>query len=194
MSQDRLKASLRALQGLDPMHPYRRIYRAKVLGQSLDLQKVDVRPFDPSLPAMSGIDLRHGVPGIKVQVAPGCSVQIGWDDGKPDKPFAALWSTDASAIKVSLIATQLNLGSDMPIDAAMLGTTYRTAESISNAALLAFLGALAVYIAAIQTTGTDPPGTATTTMASAITAAITPLTALEAGSAGYLSTIAKVAK
>ena len=110
MSTDRLKDAFRALQRLDPLIPYRRIYRAKVVAQSADLQRVDVRPFDPSLPDMAGIELRHGVPGIKVQVQPGCSIQIGWDDGKPHQPFAALWSADASAVKISIPATLLELG------------------------------------------------------------------------------------
>jgi hypothetical protein len=105
---------------------YRCIYRAKVLGQSSDRQAVSVRPFDASLPDMTDIPLRHGVPGIKVQVAPGCSVQIGWDDGRPDRPFAALWSADASAVKVSLVTDDLRLGSDGATEPAVLGNQWRT--------------------------------------------------------------------
>jgi hypothetical protein len=124
MSQDRLKQAFRDLQRLDPMLPYRRIYRAKVMAQSSDLAQVDVRPYDSSLPDMAGIELRHGVPGIKVQVQPGCSVQIGWDDGKPHQPFAALWSTDASAVRVVIPATSLELGAEDLTDFVILGTTH----------------------------------------------------------------------
>jgi hypothetical protein len=122
VSADRLKDAMRALQALDPMHPYRRIYRAEVIAQSADLQRVDVRPFDVSLPDMAGIELRHGAPGIKVQVALGCSIQIGWDDGKPNQPFAALWSADATAIRVVIPATMLELGQENAANFAVKGT------------------------------------------------------------------------
>ena len=121
MSQDRLKQAFRDLQRLDPMMPYRRIYRGKVVGQSGDLQRVDVRPFDSTLPDMAGVELRHGVPGLKVQVALGCSIQIGWDDGKPHQPFAALWSADASAVRVVISATALELGVDGATEPAVHG-------------------------------------------------------------------------
>ena len=121
MSQDRLKQAFRDLQRLDPMLPYRRIYRGKVMAQSGDLDRVDVRPYDPSVPDMAGVELRHGVPGIKVQVQPGCSIQIGWDDGKPNQPFAALWSTDASAIRIVIPATALELGIDGATEPAVYG-------------------------------------------------------------------------
>ena len=123
MSADRLKDAFRALQALDPMHPYQRIYRAKVIAQSSDMQRVDVRPFDPSLPDMAGIELRHGLPGLKVQVAFGCSIQIGWDDGRPDHPFAALWSADATALRVIIPATMLELGVENAPDFAVKGTS-----------------------------------------------------------------------
>jgi hypothetical protein len=139
VSQDRLKQAFRDLQRLDPMLPYRRIYRAKVMAQSGDLDRVDVRPFDPSLPDMAGIELRHGVPGIKVQVQPGCTIQIGWDDGKPHQPFAALWSTDASAVKISIPATLLELGMiDAPFSLVQGETwqlTFNTLMTLLTAAM-----------------------------------------------------------
>lgn len=124
MSTDRLKSAARSLQNLDPLIRYRCMYRGKVIGQSG--QTVDVRPYDPLLPDMAGIPLRHGVPGLQVQVTLGCSIQIGWDDGRPDRPFAALWSTDASAIRIVIPATTLELGGANPTDAAVLGTAHFT--------------------------------------------------------------------
>lgn len=121
MSVDRLKAAGRAVVGLDPMIRYRCLYRCKVVGQSGDT--VDVRPYDASLPDMARIPLRHGVPGLKVQVTPGCSVQVGFDDGRPDRPFAALWSTDAAAVRVVLEGTSVELGNAYPVDFAIKGTT-----------------------------------------------------------------------
>ena len=118
---DRLKAAWKAAQGVDPLTMYRIIYRAKVIAQSGDT--VSVRPFDASLPDMADIPLRHGVPGLKVTVQPGCTVQIGWDDGRPDSPFAGLWSTDASAIRISIPASLLELGGINLTEQAVLGTS-----------------------------------------------------------------------
>jgi hypothetical protein len=125
MSADRLKDAWRAAQGTDPLIRYRCLYRAKVLGQGGDLQTVSVRPFDPSLPDMADIPLWHGIPGIKVQVQPGCTVQVGWDDGKPFAPYAALWSADANAVKVVLAASSLMLGGDGATQRLVYGDTWK---------------------------------------------------------------------
>lgn len=126
MSADRVKETWRTAQATDPLTPYRRLYRAKVISQSSDLQSVSVRPYDASLPDMAGVPLRHGVPGIKVQTAPGCTVQIGWDDGRPDRPFAALWSSDASALRVVIPAISIELGTENAPDFAVRGTAQLT--------------------------------------------------------------------
>ena len=121
MSVDRMKAAGRAVVGLDPMIRYRCLYRCKVVGQSGGT--VDVRPYDPALPDMARIPLRHGVPGLQVEVSAGCSVQVGFDDGRPDRPFAALWDTDASALRVVIVGSSVELGSASPADAAVKGTS-----------------------------------------------------------------------
>lgn len=122
----RLRNSVRASQGADPMTRYGCIYRAKVTGQSSDLQRVSVRPFDGSLPSMADIPLRHGIPGAKVQVAPGCTIQVGWDDRRPDQPFAALWSADASALRVIFDCPSIELGTENATDFVAKGTTQTT--------------------------------------------------------------------
>jgi hypothetical protein len=125
VSTDRLKTAARAIQNLDPMIRYRCLYRGKVIAQNAgNLGTVDVRPYDPMLPDMAGIPLRHGVPGLTVQVVPGCSIEVGFDDGRPDRPYAALWSVDASAVRVVLSATSLELGGANPTNAAVLGTAH----------------------------------------------------------------------
>jgi hypothetical protein len=150
VSQDRLKQAFRDLQRLDPMLPYRRLYRAKLLAQDADLQHVDVRPFDSGVPDMAGIELRHGIPGVKVQVALGCTLQVGWDDGKPDKPFAALWSTDAHAVKIVMPSDQLLLGSEAAIQQAPLGTLQRlTLETVLDLVAVA-LGPSSLQLTAID--------------------------------------------
>lgn len=146
MSADRLRAAWKAVQGTDPLIRYRCIYRAKVISQSGDLQTVGVRPMDPTLPDMDGIPIRHGIPGVRVQVEPGCTIQIGWDDGRPDRPFAALWSSDARATRIVIPSPNLELGSENPPDFALKGT----------AAVSEIAGALNEIAGALFTLGQIP--------------------------------------
>lgn len=114
MNADRSLSAWSGLQDAqDPMGLYARTYRAKVVAQTDDADYVDVRPDDPRLPDMARVPLRHGVPGLRVQVAPGAYLLVGWDDGRPDRPFAALWNQDVHAIKVSMVADMVKLGDRM---------------------------------------------------------------------------------
>lgn len=108
---DRTKSAFRALQANDPTAAYRTLYRGKVVAQNGDSDQVDVRPDDPDLPDMAQLPLRHGIPGARVSVELGSYLVVGWDNGSPDKPFAALWSGDLVPLKVSFQAEQVNLGS-----------------------------------------------------------------------------------
>jgi hypothetical protein len=131
VNTDRAAGAWIDLQNLqDPMGLYARMYRAKVVAQSDDAETVDVRPDDPTLPDMANIPLRHGVPGARVSVAMGSYVLVGWDDGRPDHPFAGLWNRDSHVLKVSFLADRLNLGDRSATEAYVQGTSYRAAEDI----------------------------------------------------------------
>jgi len=127
----------------DPMGLYARTYRAKVVHQEDDSDEVDVRPDDPRLPDMAKIPLRHGIPGLRVQVAIGSYLLVGWDNGRPDKPFAALWNRDVRVLKVSLVADLIKLGSRDAAEAFVLGTSYRDAEDTMLSELLEAFAAMA---------------------------------------------------
>jgi hypothetical protein len=99
-TDDRLTGPLRNIaRHADPLAPYRCLYRAKVLAQSADGLRVDVQPEDSGdlLPLMSNIPLRHGLPGVTVTIVPGAYLLIGWENGRPNRPFAALWANPSSA-------------------------------------------------------------------------------------------------
>lgn len=124
MSWDRLKEAARNLQRLDPLIHYRCLYKAKVVAQSpTSPDKIDVRPFDSRLPDMAGIPIRHGVPGMHVQVQLGCTVDVGWEDGRPDQPFAALWGPEASVAKLELNGNLIAVGGTSP-EFMIKGTTF----------------------------------------------------------------------
>lgn len=129
MNTDREAGAWQDLQELqDPMGPYARMYRAKVISQNDDTDELDLRPDNPLLPDMAKIPLRHGFPGLRVSVAKGSYVLVGWDDGRPDRPFAGLWTPGTKVTKVSIVADRINRGSRNAHEASVLGTSYRAAE------------------------------------------------------------------
>ena len=67
------------------------LYPGEVKAQSD--QAFDVQPDDSRLPAMGRLPIRHGLPGITVQVEPGAKVRVlvGWQGGDPRLPYCALW-------------------------------------------------------------------------------------------------------
>jgi hypothetical protein len=120
---DRAKRSWQSMRDVqDPLWRYAPLYHAKLVAQSGDADVVDVRPDDSTLPDMAGVPLRHGLPGLRVQVALGSYLRVGWDDGRPDKPFAALWDT-SSVLKASIVADDLRLGGRDAAEALILGNT-----------------------------------------------------------------------
>lgn len=142
MSYDRLKGPLRSIaRRADPLALYRCMYSAVLKAQSANLLKVDVQPDDPLLPPMSNIPLRHGIPGLTVRLAAGAGLLVGWDNGNPTAPFAALWSNPSTTnaadaggtmgkggavLEVNLSAVTVRLGGDataplLPIDGVVTG-------------------------------------------------------------------------
>lgn len=132
----------------DPMGLYASMYRAKVLAQDDDSDLVDLRPDDPRIPDMRKVQLRHGIPGLRVSVAMGSYLLVGWDDGQPNKPFAALWNRDTAVNKVSLVADQISLTKRGATEAFVRGTSKRTAEDAMLSGLAQGLTALASASAA----------------------------------------------
>jgi hypothetical protein len=67
-------------------------YPATVMGQAGEM--CDVRPDDPKVggpSGLSGIPIRHGIPGVSIMVPPGSRVLLAFENGDPSKPYVALW-------------------------------------------------------------------------------------------------------
>jgi hypothetical protein len=86
------------------------LYTAQVVRQAAD-GTLDLMPADDRLRSqgLQAIPLRHGLPGVTVQVPAGEQVLLGFDAGDPSKPYAALWHAGQ--------ATKITFG-DMTIEAA----------------------------------------------------------------------------
>ena len=84
-----------ALAGSD----YVGTFRAKLLKGHPNLRRVDVQPDSPDLPPLTNIPLKVGVPGIEVTLPSGHIIQVQWEDGRPDRPFATLWDPGTGGAK-----------------------------------------------------------------------------------------------
>jgi hypothetical protein len=101
------------------------MYRARVVTQSADLRLVDVIPEDTRglVPPMSSVPLRHGIPGMTVAVAPGLNVLVGWENGRPNRPFAALWehASPGGILAVTINGQLLRLGGGVELQPLVNG-------------------------------------------------------------------------
>jgi hypothetical protein len=86
------------------------LYSAQVVRQAAD-GTLDLMPADDRLRAqgLQAIPIRHGLPGVTVEVPAGEFIQLGFDGGDPSKPYASLWHAGQ--------ATKIVFG-DMTIEAA----------------------------------------------------------------------------
>jgi hypothetical protein len=97
---------------------YLTLYSAQVIRQAAD-GTLDLLPDDLRLQSagLQGVPIRHGLPGVTVEVPAGETVLLGFDSGDPARPYAALWhagqvtkvrigGTEAVAL-ASLVETRL---------------------------------------------------------------------------------------
>jgi hypothetical protein len=87
---------------------YHAFYACQLVTQSTDLTTVDISPLGARnqklLGGLQRVPLR-GIPGVKVQIAPGATVMLGWDGGSPTAPFACLGLPGDTALKVQINGT-----------------------------------------------------------------------------------------
>jgi hypothetical protein len=71
----------------------------------------DIRCDSPKIgggKGLSNVPLRHGIPGVEIQIAPGARALLAFHNGDPDKPYVALWE------KATVITLKF-VGGTMPI-------------------------------------------------------------------------------
>ncbi|WP_170229376.1 hypothetical protein [Polyangium fumosum] len=103
MSAEREREILRRLvaQSLAVPLQYLAVHDATVVAQGAD-GTLDLRLDSAEIPGLSGVPVWLGLPGIRVEVAKGARVKVGFSEGDPGKPFAGLWETDAAMIRIVL--------------------------------------------------------------------------------------------
>jgi hypothetical protein len=190
---DRLKAAFGSVaRGADPLALYGNLYRAKVRALR-GTTRIDVEPDDPAIPPMANIPLKVGVPGLEVELVPGHVVMVGWENRRPDRPYATTWSPGAEGTipkRTTVYADAVELGG-RAFEAIPLGTTQDAAiralaaqQQLLNAALAALAAALAPVVAI-----GGPAQSAASAVAAVATATAVQVTTFLAGQ--YLSQVSK---
>ncbi len=130
---DRLLGALRAtVQALVGRVDYLALYPCKVVAQQAS-GLLDLRPETPRLPDLSGVPLRVGLPGARVEVPQGGRVLVGFEGGDPRLPFACLFETGATATKIKLDATEIVLNGGGARVARVGDATEAHAHTVTHA-------------------------------------------------------------
>jgi hypothetical protein len=95
------------MRGVD----YHALYPAKVISQNSDDGSLELTPQSSKLAGMSRVPIRTGVPGMKVKVAAGGVVLVGFENGNPQSPVATLWDvTTCTELDLNGTIIKLNGG------------------------------------------------------------------------------------
>jgi len=132
---DRILASWVALaRGAQANIDYMALYRARVLRQSVNRHRLDVRPEDPRLPPMADVPLKLGVPGVEATIPPGHFVIVGWENGRPNRPYATLWNSgEGTPIKLTINGVLIELGGTTSFtDGVMTGQSVDTVTGLQQ--------------------------------------------------------------
>ena len=94
ISRDRLKKAFdQAVQAVLPTVDYNALYTCQVVRQNAD-GTLDLQPSGKAakgkISTKSRVPIRYTSPGYKITVQPNAQVLLGWQDGDPSAPFAAL--------------------------------------------------------------------------------------------------------
>ena len=111
LAWDRVKGSLLALVGAaDPRARYAGCFGATV--KSVSDMAADVELDDAGLPGMAALSLQVGIPAATVDFSPGAHVRVAFENRDPAKPFIVGWAPGATALRVSMPATKVELGAE----------------------------------------------------------------------------------
>ncbi len=108
---------------------YSQFYPATVVKQNPVTLGLELMPDDERIRGggLSEIQIRHGLPGVKVKVTPGARVNIFFEDGDPKKPAAALWPDGSACLEITINPSVfLNLAGDPPTDFVTLANAITT--------------------------------------------------------------------
>ena len=98
---------------------YSQLYPCTVVKQNPVTLGLELMPDDDRVSGggLSEIQIRHGLPGVKVKASPGARVNLFFENGDPKKPAAALWPDGSACLEITINPSVfLNLSGDPPTD------------------------------------------------------------------------------
>lgn len=134
---DRLKQAFDAgVEAALPGVNFQALYTCTVVAQNSD-GTLELMPKSGSLPAngYKHIPIRYGVPGVKITVQAGAQVLLGWENGDPSVPYAALWVTGAAGDLQDLTidaAGNITIGQGATLAAARATDPVSVATSMAS--------------------------------------------------------------
>jgi hypothetical protein len=158
---DRVKAGLLTIiDGATRRIDYLALYPCRVAAQNAD-GTLELQPDSNSLPSLSKVPVRLGVPGVAVKVAAGSRVLLGFEGGNPQRPAAFLWEFNGSAL------TEFAIGNSP--------TSYVALATQTKAALDAIVSTFNAHTHSGVTTGpgaSGPPATPISTSTNVASATV----------------------
>lgn len=131
------------------------MYSATVVRQAAD-GTLDLLPDDLRLQSagLQGVPIRHGLPGVTVEVPAGARVLLGFDSGDPARPYAALWHAGQ--------VTSVQIGGSEPVAlaSAVEDQLSTLKDAISNAIPVANDGGAALQAGIVAALANWPASTA----------------------------------
>ena len=110
---DRLRRAIEAVveSVLRPRIDYLSMYPSVVVAQDV-AGLLEILPDDERFrgQGLTGIAIRHGLPGVTVEVPAGTRLQLGFDAGDPARPYAALWDSGGATKIVINTTGDIELG------------------------------------------------------------------------------------
>ncbi len=153
---DRLGAAFdQCVESALPSVDYAAWYNCQVVSQNAD-GSVDLQPNVSYIPSQKNIQLLFPFPGVKITVQEGAQVLLGWSNGDPAYPVAALWAggSPGDLQTLSIAAAQsVSIGAN-----AVLAAARETDPISANAAMVSWMAAVVAAFAAATPPATVPPG------------------------------------
>lgn len=133
---DRIKGALaRFVDAVMSRVDYYAMYPAKVVSQSGTT--VDVVVDDARFGSITKVPLRTFAPDVVITVQPNARVLIGFENGSPSEPYAALWQSGA-IVSVAIAGSSDKVGRDSLIVAELNAIAATLGTGSNGAGAVAF--------------------------------------------------------
>ena len=112
---------------------YSRLYPSKVVKQASD-GTLEVIPDSAAIRGngLTGVPIRHGIPGVTVTVPAGGKVLLFFEGGDPKLPACALWPTGSSVTEVRIKTPKLIVDGDIECTGEITAKSTTTPVTVSR--------------------------------------------------------------